>query len=80
MQIVNFTVFSHRLTNLIHYVFLEHVEVSDLKQNYIGIEQDPFFLLLKTNLFLGINIDKIVLSDNKITEDDKHKIFFDFEK
>ena len=41
---------------------------------------DPFFRWLKTNLFLGINIDKIVLWDNKITEDDKHKMFFDFEK
>ena len=57
-----------------------HVEILDLTHNDIGIEPELFFSWLKTHLFGGVNIDKIVLSDNKFTEDDRHKALLFFEK
>jgi len=51
-----------------------------LTNNDIGIEPEPFIHWLKKNLWGELSIDKIVLSDNKFTEDDKLEIFHQFEK
>ena len=56
-----------------------HVEILDLSYNNIGNYPEHFFHWLKNNLWGGLNIDKIVLTDNKFTEDDKLKYFSYFE-
>ena len=50
-----------------------HVKILDLTSNDIGNEPEPFFRWLKENLWGGLCIDKIVLSDNKFTDDDRLK-------
>ena len=55
-----------------------HVKILDLTNNGIGNEPDLFFRWLKTHLWGGLCIDKIVLSDNKFTEDDRHKALLYF--
>ena len=57
-----------------------HIEILDLTHNDIGIDPEPFFLWLKAHLWGEVYIDKIVLTDNKFTEDNKPKMLLDFEK
>ena len=57
-----------------------HIKILDLTNNDIGIEPDPFFDWLKKKLWGEVSIDKIVLSNNKFTGDDKRKVLLDFEK
>ena len=57
-----------------------YIKFLDLTGNDIGIEPEPFFLWLKKNLWGEVSIDKIILSDNKFTDDNKHKVLLDFEK
>ena len=56
------------------------VEILDLSHNDIGTDPEHFFDWLKNHLWGGLNIDKIVLLDNKISEEDKNKMLPDFEK
>ena len=57
----------------------EYVEILDLTQNDIGIEPEPFFDWLKKAIWGTVRIDKIVLSDNKFTDDDKREMLHYFE-
>ena len=57
-----------------------HIEILDLTNNDIGIYPEPFLDWLKNHLWGEVMIDKIVLSDNKFTEEDKNKILLAFEK
>ena len=50
-----------------------HVKVLDLTSNDIGNEPDPLFRWLKYHFGGLLSIDKIVLSDNNFTDDDRHK-------
>ena len=57
-----------------------HVKILDLTNNNIGIEPENFFQWLKKNLWGELSIDKIILLDNKFTEDNKSKMLQEFEK